>query len=147
MLSQKQTDSQYHPVAYTSWSLTTHEHNHHSTKQECLVLKLVIAKQFQKYLLWKPFIVRTDNNLLTYIMIMPNLDATWHWWVELLARFTFSIECQKGHDNVAADALSWVTLRLDAETMKFILDGLTDGMAERADAHDPMVTKADKEMH
>ena len=62
VLSQKQTDSQYHPVAYASQSLTIHEHNYHSTKQEFLALKWAIAKQFQEYLLWKPFIVRTDNN-------------------------------------------------------------------------------------
>ena len=32
VLSQKQTDSQYHLVAYASQSLTIHEHNYHSTK-------------------------------------------------------------------------------------------------------------------
>ena len=45
-------------------------------KQELLALKWVIAEQFQEYLLWKPFIFRTDNNLLTYIMTRPNLDVT-----------------------------------------------------------------------
>ena len=39
VLSQKQPDGQYHPVAYVSWSLTIHEHNYHSTKQEFLALK------------------------------------------------------------------------------------------------------------
>ena len=39
VLSQKQTDSQYHPVAYESNSLTVHECNYHSTKQEFLTLK------------------------------------------------------------------------------------------------------------
>ena len=54
VLSQKQTDSWYHLVAYASWSLTIHECNYHSTKQELLALKWVIAEQFQEYLLWKP---------------------------------------------------------------------------------------------
>ena len=31
--------------------------------------------------------------------------------------------------------------------MKFILDGVTVGAAERADAYDPMVTEADKGIH
>ena len=92
-------------------------------KQGFLALKWAIAKQFWEYLLWKPFIVRTDNNLLIYIMTTPNLDATQHWWVEPLARFTFSIEYQKGCDNAATDALSWVTSELNAETVKSILDG------------------------
>ena len=106
VLIQKQTDSQYHPVAYASQSLTIHEHNHHSMKQEFLALKWAIAEQFQEYLLWKLFIVRTDNNSLTYIMTRPNLDATQHWWVKSLARFTSSIEYQKGWDSVAPDSLS-----------------------------------------
>ena len=61
MLSQKETDGQYHPVPYASWSLTVHVHSYHSTKQGFLALKWVIAEQFQEYLLWKPFVVRTGQ--------------------------------------------------------------------------------------
>ena len=81
VLSQKKSDGQYHPVTYASQSLTIHECNYHSTKQEFLALKWAIAKQFQEYLHWKPFIVKTDNNPFTYILTTPNLDATWHHWV------------------------------------------------------------------
>ena len=116
VLSQKQTDGWYHLVAYTSQSLTVHQCNYHSTKQEFLALKWAITEQFQEWLLWKPFIVKTDSNPLTYIMTTPNLDATQHCWVESLARFTFSIEYQMGWDNAATDALSHITLKLDAET-------------------------------
>ena len=59
----------------------------------------------------------------------------------------FSIEYQKGCDNVAADALSQVTLKLNAETVKSILDGVTVGTTEKADAHDLVVAKADEEIH
>ena len=34
VLSQKQTDGHYHPVAYGSQALTAHEKNYHSTKLE-----------------------------------------------------------------------------------------------------------------
>ena len=132
MLSQKHTDGRYHLVAYASQSLTVHECNYNSLKQEFLALKWVIAEQFQENLLWKLFIVRTDNNLLTYIMTTPNLDATQLWWAESLARFTFSIEYQKGRDNVSTD-LSQVTSKLDAEIMKSILDGVIVETTERAD--------------
>ena len=80
-------------------------------------------------------------------MTTPNLDATQHWWVESLARFTFGIEYQKGHGNAATDALSQVTSKLDAETVKSILDGVTVGTTEKADAHDPAVAKADEEIY
>ena len=116
-------------------------------KQEFLALKWVISEQFQEYLLWKLFIVRTDNNSLTYIMTTANLDVTWHWWVASLARFTFSIKYQKAHDNVAVDVLNHVNLKLDEETVESILDGVTVGTMDGADAHDPVVAKADKEIY
>ena len=76
VLSQKQTDEENHPVAYKSESLTVHEHNYHSTKQQFLTLRCLIVDQFQEYLIWTLFIVKTDNNSLTYIMTTTNLDAT-----------------------------------------------------------------------
>ena len=39
-------------------------------------------------------------------MSSPNLDATKHCWIDELAPFTFSLEYQKGKNNVVADALS-----------------------------------------
>ena len=41
VLCQKQEDGQFHPVAYGSWALTTHE-NYHSMKLEFLVLKWAV---------------------------------------------------------------------------------------------------------
>ena len=78
VLSQKQADGHYHPVAYGSWALAAHEKNYHSTKLEFLALKWAIMEHFKEYLLYQPFLVRTGNNPLTYIMITPNLDATGH---------------------------------------------------------------------
>ena len=80
-------------------------------------------------------------------MTTPNLDATWHHWVESLAEFTFSIEYQKGRDNAVADPLSCVASRLNAEAVKSILDGVTFGTTGRANAHDRMVAEADKRIH
>ena len=47
-----------------------------------------------------------DNNPLTYFMSSPNLDTIKHCWIDELAPFTFSLEYQKGKNNVVADALS-----------------------------------------
>ena len=76
----------YHLVAYGSWALTAHEKNYHSTKLEFLVLKWAIMEHFKEYLLYQPFLVKTDNNPLTYIMTTPNLDATGHQWVGALVQ-------------------------------------------------------------
>ena len=75
VLSQKQEDGWFHPVAYGSQVLTMHEKNYHSMKIEFLALKWAV---FKEYLLYQPFLVKTNNNPLTYIMTTPNLDATGH---------------------------------------------------------------------
>ena len=78
VLSQKQEDRWFHLVAYGSQALTTHEKNYHSMKLEFLALKWAIMEHFKEYLLYQPFLVKTDNNPLTYIMTTPNLDAAGH---------------------------------------------------------------------
>ena len=87
---------------------------------------------------WKPFVVKTDNNPLTYILTILNLDASQHYWVESLAGFAFSIKYQKGRDNAVAHALSHL-----AEALKWI----TIGTVGRADAHDPVVAEANERIH
>ena len=78
VLSQKQEDGWFHPVAYGSQVLTTYEKNYHSTKLEFQALKWAIMEHFKEYLLYQPFLVRTNNNPLRYIMSTPNLDGTGH---------------------------------------------------------------------
>ena len=77
-LSQKQADGHFHLVAYGSQALIAHKKHYHSTKLEFLALKWAVMEHFKEYLLYQPFPVKTDNNLLTYIMTTPNLDATGH---------------------------------------------------------------------
>ena len=106
VLSQKQDDERYHPVTFGSRSLTSAEKNYHSLKLEFLALKWNVMEHFKEYLAYAPFVVRMDNNPLMYVLTTPNLDATGHRWVGMLAPFEFALEYQKGADNGAADALS-----------------------------------------
>ena len=64
VLSQNQADGWYHPVAYGSRSLTSHEKNYHSTKHEFLVLKWEVKEHFKEYLPYQSFVVTTDNKPL-----------------------------------------------------------------------------------
>ena len=130
VLSQKQEDGRFHLVAYSSQALTMQEKNYHSTKLEFLALKWAVTEHFKEYLLYQPFLVKTDNNPLTYIMSTPNLDATGHCWVSALAKYDFWLEYQKGQDNAAADALSWVTTCLQPEAVQAILDGAAIGASQ-----------------
>ena len=145
VLSQKQADGQFHLVAYGSWALTAHKGNYHSTKLEFLALKWAIMEHFKEYLLNQPFLVKTDNNPLTYIMTTPNLYATGHWWVGALTKFNFQLEYQKGQDNAAADALSRITTCLGLEAMQAILDGAAQGASQRAEGEDPAVIGGDQQ--
>ena len=94
VLSQKQADGRYY-----------------SNKQEFLALKWAVTEQFHEYLSpygknRNEFVVRTDNNPLTYIFSSANLDAAGQRWVAHLASYNFSLEYQKGKDNTVADFLS-----------------------------------------
>ena len=80
VLSQKQADGQYHLIAYASHVMNETEQRYHSNKQEFLVLKWAVTEQFHEYLSpygknQNEFVVRTDNNSLTYIFSSANLDA------------------------------------------------------------------------
>ena len=70
-----------------------------------------------------------DNNLLTYVLTTPNLNATGHWWVGSLASFQFKLEYQKGADNGTADVLSWVPISHSWETIQSLLEGVIVGVA------------------
>ena len=75
VLSQMEDAGKYHLVAYASWGLKGGELKYHSSKLEFLALKWAITEQFKEYLQYQPFLVKMDNNLLTYILTTPNLDA------------------------------------------------------------------------
>ena len=117
---------------------------------EFLALKWAMTDQFKEYLQYQPFLVRTDNNLLTYVMTTPNLDAIGHRWVVAMAGYNFEIEYIRGSDNKVADALSRVGECLDEDAVKELLDqGIIKELLNnatcygipRAEANDPRVTE------
>ena len=133
MLSQKQSDGCYHPVAFGSHSLMPLEKNYHSTKLEFLTLKWSITEHFKEYLTYLPFMVQMDNNLLTYVFTTPNLDATGHQWVGALASFQFELEYKKGADNGTTDALNQIPISHSWETIQSLLEGAIVGVANRGE--------------
>ena len=150
VLSQKKDNGRYHPIAYASQGLKGGESRYHSSKLEFLALKWAVTDQFKKYLQYQPFLIRTDNNPLTYIMMMCNLDAIGHRWVVAMAGYNFEIEYVWGSDNKVADALSRVGEHLDEDAVKELLDqGIIKELLNhaahygipRAEANNPRVTK------
>ena len=139
ILLQELDDGQYHPVAFASQELKGGEPKYHSSKLEFLALKWAVSEQFREYLQYQPFTICTDNNPLTYILMMPNLDALGHCWVAALAGYNMKLEYLKGSDNKVTNALSWVsTQKLDKETMAELLNCTQNGgtpWAETANIH------------
>ena len=150
VLSQKQDDGRYHPIAYASCGLKGGESRYHSSKLEFLAFKWAVTDQFREYLQYQPFLVRTNNNLLTYVMMMPNLDAIRHRWVAAMAGYNFESEYVRGSDNKVSDALSQVGECLDKDAIKELLNQgaikelLSNAICysiPQAEADDPRVTQ------
>ena len=116
-------------------------------KLEFLALKWAVTKHFREYLQYssEPFLIRTDNNPLTYVMTTPNLNAIGHHWVRVLANYNFNIEYLKGHDNSAANILSRMTECLEDDDMKCLLDGITIRAANQAELHNPLMQQVEIE--
>ena len=91
-------------MAFWSRVLYGVEINYHSTKLEFLAMKWSI-KHFQTYLLGHCFKVHTGNNLFTYFLTSPNVDAMKQRWINEKVKYDFSLEYQKGKNNTMADAL------------------------------------------
>ena len=134
VLSQKQSDGWYHPIAFGTHSLTPAEKNYHSSKLEFLMLKWSVMEHFKEYLTYAPFVVQTDNNPLTFVLTTPNLDAMGHRWVGVLALFQFELEYQKGTDNGAVDVLSQVPINHSRQTIQFLLEGVIMRASDRGEA-------------
>ena len=131
VLSQKQDDGCYHPITFGGHSLTPAEKNYHSSKLEFLTLKWSIMEHFKEYLTYAPFVIRTYNNPLTYILTTPNLDAMGHRCIGTLASFEFALEYQKGADNGVADTLSQVPTCHNPEMVWSLMEGAIVGAMDQ----------------
>ena len=97
VLSQKQDDGRYHPVAYASQTMNKTEQQYHSNKQEFLALKWAVTEQFHEYL--TPYGKTKTSLLFTRITILSltssplhiltQLDIGW-WLVWLIITFSWS---------------------------------------------------------
>ena len=132
VLSQKQPDGKWHPVAFGSHELKGGEAKYHSSKLEFMALKWAITEQFREYLQHRPFTMLTYNNPLTYVLMTPNLNVLGHRWVAALAGYNMTIRYLKGSDNKVADALSQIETRLDLDTVTELLNHVKAGAPARA---------------
>ena len=68
-------------ISYVSRLLSKSKCKYPAHHLEFLTLKWAVIDTFHEYLYGNKFDIYTDNNLLTYALPTPKLDATGHRWV------------------------------------------------------------------
>jgi hypothetical protein len=121
-------------ISYASRGLTISERNYPAHKMEFLALTWAATEKFKDYLYRNSFIVYTDNNSPTYILMTAELDATGHRWLAELSNYNFKIVYRPGKSNQDADGLSRVSEDkedvLEKDSIKATCtEGLVDSIA------------------
>lgn len=109
VLSQKDEQGDWHPIAFYSKTMTGPQQNYHIHDKELLA----VVKAMDE---WRPeleglqredrFDVYTDHRALEYFMTTKALNARQARWAEFLSQFYFSLRYRPGKQNTLADALS-----------------------------------------
>ena len=102
VLLQEEEAGQWHPVAYTSRTLSAAERNYHAMERETLAV--VHALRVWKLYLNNSFEVLTDNMGVTYIKSKKDLSKPEARWMEFLSEIDLTILHRPGTNNMA-DAL------------------------------------------
>lgn len=91
------------PVACASRKTRPAEQRYLIHQLEFLSLKWAVVDKFHDYLYGAKFMLRTDNNPLTYVLTSAKLNATHHRWLAALATCDFNIQYRPGKTNTDAD--------------------------------------------
>lgn len=107
VLSQKQRDDLWRPVACFSKNMNPAEGNYAIHDKELLAI-IRAFEQWRAELegLAQPLKVYSDHKALEYFMTTKNLSARQARWAELLSRYHFTIMYWPGQSNQKADALT-----------------------------------------
>nr|GEU72028.1 Ty3/gypsy retrotransposon protein [Tanacetum cinerariifolium] len=98
--------SQYkHPIAYFSKALGP-RHFQLSTYEKELIAIVAAIQKWKKYLLIKPFVIKTDHQALKHILEQKECNPTLQKWLSKLIGLQYSVLYQQGKENVVVDALS-----------------------------------------
>ena len=102
---EQEIDTQLHPLAYASRTLSKHEANYTVTELEELAIVWAL-RHFRAYLLGHKCIVYTDHSPLKAVLAAPHSSGHRARWAETLAEFDIEVRYRPGRTNANADALS-----------------------------------------
>ena len=105
VLSQQGSDHQEHPIAYFSTALQKPQQNWSATTKESFALVMAV-RHWHVYLAGRPFVLKTDHNLLVFLRSQKDPRGKIGRWINELEEFDYKIQYIPGKDNVKADTLS-----------------------------------------
>ena len=92
------------PVAFFSQALPITHRFKAVYEREIMAIVLAVQK-WRPYLLGKPFVVRTDQKSLKFLLEQRAIEGEYQRWIVKLLGYDFVIEYKKGLENKAVDAL------------------------------------------
>ena len=77
-----------------------------STYEKELLALVTTVHKWRPYLLGRPFVIKTDQQSLKYILEQRIATLAQQKWLAKLLGYLFVVECKKGCENRVADAFS-----------------------------------------
>ncbi|XP_074336946.1 uncharacterized protein LOC141674121 [Apium graveolens] len=96
-----------HPIAYLSKHFSVKNALLSAYERELLAVVFTVSK-WQHYLMIHPFIIKTDQQSLKYLLEHKLSTPFQQKWLSKLAGFDYVVEHKRGKENIMADALSRV---------------------------------------
>ena len=94
------------PISFVSKKLLSPQQNYSTFERECLAIVAAVT-HFRVYLLARPFVLRTDHKVLTWLLSKePKASARFSSWIATLLEYPMVVEYIKGTENTIADVLS-----------------------------------------
>lgn len=133
-----------HPIAYISKSLGPRQQALSIYERELLAIVYAVQK-WSTYLAHKPFVIKTDQKSIKYILEQRLNTPFQQAWVAKLMGYEFEILYKEGKENKAADALSRIE---GVELIALVLNSVDADLLQKIQSthSDPHTSKIIQEL-